>query len=151
MAPLAFPKFKMSHHEGENDLVDVILQRWADSLAGQPTVEVLPPGVDLKTWKAILSKFLVILGEKGVIVGDEHKLNYLDIFNLTDNEHEVRGSPCALRPTTVEQIQAILKVANEYKIPVWTVSRGRNLGYGANSGRILVSKNHTTLPSPFFC
>lgn len=138
MAQLGFPQFTMSHHDGENELVDTILQRWADSLAGQPTVEVLPPGIDVDTWKVILSKFLDILGEKGVIIGDEHKLNYLDIFNLTENEHEVRGSPCALRPTTVEHIQAILKVANEYKIPVWTVSRGRNLGYGANSGRILV-------------
>ncbi|KAB5536220.1 FAD binding domain-containing protein [Coniochaeta sp. 2T2.1] len=138
-AQLAFPEFTLSHHDGENELVNVILERWAASLSGQPTVEVLPPGIDVDTWKVILSKFLEVLGEKAVIVGDEHKLNYLDIFNLTENEHEVRGSPCALRPTTVEQIQAILKIANEYKIPVWTVSRGKNLGYGANSGRILGS------------
>lgn len=139
MAPaLAFPEFTLSHQTHENEVVNVILKRWADSLAGQPTVEVLPPGIDVDSWKVILSKFLEILGEKGVIVGDEHKLNYLDIFSLTENEHEVRGSPCALRPTTVEQIQAVLKVANEYKIPVWTVARGRNLGYGANAGRILV-------------
>lgn len=138
MAALAFPEFTLSHLKGENDLVNVILKRWADSLAGQPTVEVLPPGVDVDTWKVILSKFLEILGEKGVIVGDEHKLNYLDIFSLAENEHEIRGSPCALRPTTVEHIQAILKVANEFKIPVWTVSRGRNLGYGGNAGRVRV-------------
>jgi hypothetical protein len=136
MAALAFPKFTMSHDGRENELVNVILKRWAAALSGQPTVEVLPPGIDVDTWKVVLSKFLEILGEKGVILGDEHKLNYLDIFSLAENEHEVRGSPCALRPTTVEQIQGILRVANEYKIPVWTVSRGRNLGYGANAGRI---------------
>ncbi|KAK4155414.1 FAD binding domain-containing protein [Chaetomidium leptoderma] len=136
MAALAFPEFTLSHLKGENELVNVILKRWADSLSGQATVEVLPPGLDLDTWKVILSKFLEILGEKGVIVGDEHKLNYLDIFSLAENEHEIRGSPCALRPTTVEHIQAILKVANEYKIPVWTVSRGKNLGYGTNAGRV---------------
>ncbi|KAK0648089.1 FAD binding domain-containing protein [Cercophora newfieldiana] len=136
MAPLAFPEFKLSHIDGENELVNVILKRWADSLSGQPTVEVLPPGIDVDTWKIVLARFLEILGEKGVILGDEHKLNYLDIFSLAENEQEVRGSPCALRPTTVEHIQGILKVANEYKIPVWTVSRGRNLGYGANAGRI---------------
>lgn len=139
MAALAFPEFTLSHLDGENALVNVILKRWADSLSGQPTVEVLPPGVDVDTWKVILSKFLEILGEKAVILGDEHKLNYLDIFSLAENENEIRGSPCALRPTTVEQIQAILRVANEFKIPVWTVSRGKNLGYGANAGRIKVS------------
>jgi len=145
MAALAFPEFTLSHVTRENDLVNVILKRWADALSGQPTVEVLPPGVDLDTWKVILSKFLEILGEKGVIVGDEHKLNYLDIFSLRENEHEIRGSPCALRPTTVEHIQAILKVANEFKIPVWTVSRGRNLGYGGNAGRVRVGFASTPL------
>ncbi|KAK1763773.1 FAD binding domain-containing protein [Phialemonium atrogriseum] len=133
---LSFPQFKLSHQQGENELVDVILKRWAHSLSGQPTTEVLPPGIDINTWKVIFSKFLEVLGEEGVIVGDEHKLNYLDIFSLRDNEQDVRGSPCAVCPTTVEHIQAILKIANEYKIPVWTVARGKNLGYGTNAGRI---------------
>jgi len=151
---LSFPEFKLSHQSHENELVNVILKRWADSLSGQPTVEVLPPGIDVDTWKVILSKFLEILGEKGVVVGDEHKLNYLDIFSLAENEHEIRGSPCALLPTTVEHIQSILKVANEYKIPVWTVARGRNLGYGANAGRIRVRNNsvlanHTSVCLPY--
>lgn len=135
---LSFPQFKLSHQQRENELVDVILKRWAHSLSGQPTAEVLPPGIDVDTWKVIFSKFLEVLGEEGVIVGDEHKLNYLDIFSLRDDEQDVRGSPCALCPTTVEHIQAILKIANEYKIPVWTVARGKNLGYGANAGRIRV-------------
>lgn len=138
MAALVFPEFTMSHVDGENGLVNTILKRWAAALAGQPAVEVLPPGVDVDTWKVILARFVEILGEKGVIIGDEHKLHYGDIFSLAEDEQQVRGSPCALRPTTVEHIQAILKVANEYKIPLWTVSRGKNLGYGANEGRVRV-------------
>lgn len=144
MAPLAFPEFTMSHDGRENELTNVILKRWADSLNGQPTVEVLPPNVDVGKWKVILAQFLTILGEKGVIIGDEHKLNYLDIFSLREDEGEIRGSPCALRPTTVEQIQAILKIANEHKLPLWTVSRGKNLGYGANAGRVKVSSAFTS-------
>lgn len=31
-------------------------------------------------------------------------------------------------PSSVEELQAALKVVNEFKIPVWTVSRGKNLG-----------------------
>lgn len=31
---------------------------------------------------------------------------------------------------SVKDLQAVLKVANETKIPVWIVSRGKNLGYG---------------------
>lgn len=31
-------------------------------------------------------------------------------------------------PRSVEEIQGVLHVANEYKIPLWTFSRGKNLG-----------------------
>jgi FAD/FMN-containing dehydrogenase len=32
-------------------------------------------------------------------------------------------------PKNVEETQGVLKICNEYKIPVWTFSRGKNLGY----------------------
>lgn len=32
-------------------------------------------------------------------------------------------------PASVEELQEFLKVVNEYKIAVWTFSRGKNLGY----------------------
>jgi 4-cresol dehydrogenase (hydroxylating) flavoprotein subunit len=35
-----------------------------------------------------------------------------------------------VRPKTVEEIQALLKIANEYKTPLWAFSTGQNLGYG---------------------
>jgi 4-cresol dehydrogenase (hydroxylating) len=42
----------------------------------------------------------------------------------------------------VEQVQAIVRIANAHKIPLWTVSTGRNLGYGgaspAYSGSVVV-------------
>lgn len=36
-------------------------------------------------------------------------------------------------PANVEQIQDILKIANQYKLPVWTVGKGKNWGYGGAS------------------
>lgn len=36
-------------------------------------------------------------------------------------------------PGSVDDLRAALKIANEYKIPVWVVSRGKNLGYGGPS------------------
>lgn len=35
-------------------------------------------------------------------------------------------------PTSVEELQTVLKIVNAYRIPVWTVSRGKNLGWVAN-------------------
>lgn len=38
-----------------------------------------------------------------------------------------------LSPSSVPELQAVLKIANKYVIPVWTISRGKNLGYDASS------------------
>lgn len=58
---------------------------------------------------------------------------------MNADEKEKRGSACAVRPTTVEEIKKILAIANEYKLPLWIVSRGKNLGYGGPQARVKVS------------
>ncbi|WP_395149063.1 FAD-binding protein [uncultured Helicobacter sp.] len=37
----------------------------------------------------------------------------------------------ALAPKNVEEVQAIVKIANEYKIPLFPISTSKNLGYGS--------------------
>lgn len=39
-------------------------------------------------------------------------------------------------PANVNEIQTILKVMNRVKIPLWTCSRGKNLGYGGPAPRV---------------
>ena len=39
-------------------------------------------------------------------------------------------------PTTVEEIQGILRIANERGVPVWTHGQGRNNGYGGPAPRV---------------
>jgi 4-cresol dehydrogenase (hydroxylating) len=39
-------------------------------------------------------------------------------------------------PSSVEEVQAVLRVANEHKLPVWTSSQGRNNGYGGAAPRL---------------
>jgi hypothetical protein len=34
----------------------------------------------------------------------------------------------AVRPKNVEELRGVLKISNEFGIPVWTFSRGKNLG-----------------------
>ncbi len=38
-------------------------------------------------------------------------------------------------PGSVEEIQAVLAIAREHRVPLWTVSTGRNLGYGGAAPR----------------
>ncbi|KAG4282233.1 hypothetical protein FPRO04_13354 [Fusarium proliferatum] len=39
-------------------------------------------------------------------------------------------------PASVEEVRAILHVANQFNIPLWTFSRGKNLGHGGPAPRI---------------
>jgi 4-cresol dehydrogenase (hydroxylating) len=42
----------------------------------------------------------------------------------------------ALLPKSVEEVRTILRIANEHKVPLWTSSQGRNLGYGGAAPRV---------------
>ena len=42
-------------------------------------------------------------------------------------KHEPVGAVC---PETAEQVQAIVKIANQFRQPIWPVSTGKNMGYG---------------------
>lgn len=53
---------------------------------------------------------------------DAYSVNMLAVGNIR---------PAAVvTPASVEDIQQLLKIANEYKTPVWPVSGGQNRGYG---------------------
>ena len=39
-------------------------------------------------------------------------------------------------PNSTEQLQQVLRVANQYAVPLWTFSRGKNLGYGGPAPRV---------------
>ena len=39
----------------------------------------------------------------------------------------------AVAPETVEQVQAIVRIANQFSIPIYTISTGRNLAYGGSA------------------
>jgi len=42
-------------------------------------------------------------------------------------KHAPVGAVC---PQSVEEVQAIVKIANEFRQPIWPVSTGKNMGYG---------------------
>jgi 4-cresol dehydrogenase (hydroxylating) len=44
-----------------------------------------------------------------------------------------RVPSAALAPASVEQVQALVRIANEYRIPLYPISTGRNLTYGGSA------------------
>lgn len=130
--------FDLALNERENSMGNKVLDTWITTAERTPTIEILPPGLDKPTWETVIAKFTSILGEDGVLVGHEHRIRYVDPYAVQQDEQEKRGTAATLFPVTVEHVQGVLKVCNEYRIPIWTFSRGKNLGYGGPAARVKV-------------
>jgi len=58
---------------------------------------------------------------------------YRDSYSPFWHEEEDRVPSAAVAPDTLEQVQAAVRIANQFKIPIWTISTGKNLAYGGSS------------------
>lgn len=59
--------------------------------------------------------------------------SYADPFAFTDEFSEPPAG--AVLPRNVDEVQAVVRAANDAGVPLWTISRGRNLGYGGAAPR----------------
>ena len=97
-------------------------------------LRILPRGLDEATFDKACDAVAKVVGEGNV--SRTHEYGGLDGprgGNWYGDHYEMRGegrnTPAgAFRPETVEEIQQILKIANEYNIALWVFSRGKNLG-----------------------
>ena len=88
------------------------------------------PLPDLATIKRARNQFIAALGASQVFFNEEDIASYRDKFAVDDSFHLPAG---AIAPDSVEQIQAALRIAQENGIPLWPISRGKNLGYGGSA------------------
>src|SRR5690606_28132580 len=88
----------------------------------------LPPGVTAEQMAEALERFRQIVGREWVFT-DEKVVSYRDPYTITNDESRYRAH-AAVAPDSTEQVQAIVKVANEFRVPLWVVSRGKNFAYG---------------------
>ena len=95
---------------------------------------ILPPGVTQRRFDAALAAFARIVGREWVLATDEDRETYLDQY--APGREESHAASGAIAPASVEQVQAVLRVANEYRIPLWPMSRGKNFGYGGAAPRM---------------
>ena len=94
----------------------------------------LPPGVSAASFQQALRAFEGVVGKGWVLASDEDRDAYSDIY-APGPETEWPAS-AALAPGSVEEVQAIVRLANEHRTPLWPISRGKNLGYGASAPRM---------------
>ena len=102
----------------------------------------LPRGLNETDFSAALGKFAAALGADHVVTADEDVALYRDAYSPLWNEPDEIVASAAVVPTTVEQVQAVVRIANEHRIPLYPIATGKNLGYGGSapnlSGSVVV-------------
>jgi len=83
---------------------------------------------------AALKELADILGQDGLIVDEAKVAEFRDPFAPPTGRWYEPGA--VLMPTSVEQVQEVLRVANSYKTPLWVNGQGRNNGYGGPAPRV---------------
>jgi 4-cresol dehydrogenase (hydroxylating) flavoprotein subunit len=94
----------------------------------------LPPRISPVGFDAALKAYAGVVGKDWVMASDADRDAYSDIY--APGSEELWPASAAVAPSSVEEVQAIVRLANEHKTPLWPVSRGKNLGYGANAPRM---------------
>lgn len=95
----------------------------------------LPPGMSEAQFERALAAFESIVGAPNLCRGGATLEPYFDPFVPTADPRSFAPS-AALLPASVDEIRAILRIANEARVPLWTVSTGRNFAYGGAAPRL---------------
>jgi 4-cresol dehydrogenase (hydroxylating) len=93
----------------------------------------VPPGLTETEFARALNEFARAVGDDWVFSSDEDIKLYRDAYSPFYGEEEERLPSAAVAPENVGQVQAVVRIANQYRIPLWTIATGRNLGYGGSA------------------
>ncbi|KAA9160884.1 FAD-binding oxidoreductase [Amycolatopsis acidicola] len=94
---------------------------------------ILPAGLTTADFARALADFAAAIGEEHTHTDAETLAEYGDPYRPAGTG--TRAS-AVLLPGSVAEVQAVVRLANRYRIPLWTVSQGRNFGYGGGSPRV---------------
>jgi 4-cresol dehydrogenase (hydroxylating) len=92
-----------------------------------------PPGIDERDFNRALDRFRAAVGNEWVFTSDEDLALYRDAYSIYWNEAEERIASAAVAPYTAEEVQQVVRAANEFRIPIYPISTGRNLAYGGSA------------------
>jgi len=88
----------------------------------------LPPGISKSIFSNALKQFEQAIGGDWVFTDKEEVDLYRDAYTPFWGEDEELIPSAAVAPASVEQVQAVVRIANRYKIPIYPISTGKNLG-----------------------
>jgi (+)-pinoresinol hydroxylase len=92
-----------------------------------------PPGISDRDFQTALRRIGDIVGREWVFSSDEDVALYRDAYSPLWGEEGERFASAAFAPISVEEIQGVVKIANEYRLPLYPISTGKNLTYGGSA------------------
>lgn len=89
---------------------------------------VAPSGTSQEAMEQALDRLVAALGPDAVLTEEQQLTEFRDPFTWAGwNDHRAAA---VVLPATVEQVQQVVRIANEFGVPLWTSSQGRNNAYG---------------------
>ncbi len=95
---------------------------------------ILPPGISERQFQRALTAFAEVVGREWVLDTDLDRETYLDIY--APGNEEAHAPSAAVSVESTAQVQAIVRLASQHRIPLWPISRGKNFGYGGAAPRM---------------
>jgi (+)-pinoresinol hydroxylase len=94
---------------------------------------ILPPNVSATNFSEAVSQFQTVVGKEWVFTSDDDVALYKDAYSPFWGEKEEILVSAAVAPNTAEEVSQVVRIANTFKIPIYPISTGKNLGYGGSA------------------
>ncbi len=94
---------------------------------------LLPPNVSATNFSEAVSQFQTVVGKEWVFTSDDDVALYKDAYSPFWGEKEEILVSAAVAPNTAEEVSQVVRIANTFKIPIYPISTGKNLGYGGSA------------------
>jgi 4-cresol dehydrogenase (hydroxylating) flavoprotein subunit len=105
-----------------------------DEAGGDRVTVTLPPDLSEQALSSALDEFVAAVGSEHVLTAEEDLLEFRDPFWYRGwDDYEASA---VVQPESVEEIQEIVRIANEHRVPLWVSGVGKNNGYGGSSPRV---------------
>ena len=94
---------------------------------------ILPPDVSETDFSRAIEAWSQAIGVQNVLTYEEELIVYHDPYAVEPGSHQASA---ALLPGSTQEVEAIVRIANETGVPLHPISRGKNNAYGGASPRL---------------
>ena len=95
---------------------------------------IIPADVPVAEFDAALEEFRALLGVEHVLSEPDALKEFNDPYPTTSGDDFRPGA--VVFPETTEEVQELVRIANEHRVPLSPVATGKNLGYGGAAPRL---------------